>query len=183
MSKSYVLVTAFGKDRPGMVASVAEALFDLGGNLEDASMTRLGGEFTMMLVASFAKTVRVPAIEKSLKPYGIKTGLDYSVKPIPPSAARLAAKESGAPYLISVYGTDRPGLVSRVTRILADHKISITDLNTRVLRKTDKPVYILLIEAEGSAKTDWDGARSALDDARQALGVEITLQDISAATL
>ena len=34
--KSYFLLNAFGKDRPGIVAGVTEALVRLGGNIEDA---------------------------------------------------------------------------------------------------------------------------------------------------
>ncbi|HSO20332.1 MAG TPA: ACT domain-containing protein [Desulfosarcina sp.] len=33
------IMTAFGKDRPGIVADVTEILFENGRNLEDTSMT------------------------------------------------------------------------------------------------------------------------------------------------
>ena len=46
------IVTALGQDRPGIVAGVAKVLYDLGCNLEDSAMTRLEGEFTVMLIVS-----------------------------------------------------------------------------------------------------------------------------------
>ena len=46
-------VTVVGQDRPGIVAAVAEALYDLGCNLEDATSTILRGHFSMMLVVEW----------------------------------------------------------------------------------------------------------------------------------
>ena len=38
-------ITVVGHDRPGIIAEVTGALADLGGNLEDSSMTLLRGHF------------------------------------------------------------------------------------------------------------------------------------------
>lgn len=46
----FAIVTAFGQDRPGIVALMADSLYRLGCNIEDTCMTRLRGEFTMMLM-------------------------------------------------------------------------------------------------------------------------------------
>src|SRR6478736_6245787 len=45
-------VTVLGHDRPGIIATATSALADLGGNLEDSSMTLLRGHFAMTLVVS-----------------------------------------------------------------------------------------------------------------------------------
>lgn len=181
MKKTYLL-TAYGKDRPGMVAGIASALLALKGNLEDASMTRLGGEFTMMLVVSLPSSVSPAAIQKALTPWSRKLGITFQAKPISSALARRRGV-SEAQYLISVYGTDRPGIVAQVTGAIAERKISITDLQTRVLHHGKKPVYILLLELQAPPKADLDGLRSALDQMRQDLGVEITLQDIDPVAL
>ena len=49
MDKWFMAVVV-GPDRPGIVAKVTSALFNGGCNLGEASMTRLGGNFTMMLM-------------------------------------------------------------------------------------------------------------------------------------
>ena len=41
----HVAVTAVGADRPGIVAAVSRALYDVGGNIEDSRMAILGGHF------------------------------------------------------------------------------------------------------------------------------------------
>ena len=48
--ENWLMLTLVGKDRAGIVAKVSQALFDLKGNLGETSMTRLGGNFTIMLM-------------------------------------------------------------------------------------------------------------------------------------
>ena len=58
-------VTAIGRDRPGIVASVTGALLDLGGNVEDSQMSILGGHFAvMLLVAVPDETQREQVVER-----------------------------------------------------------------------------------------------------------------------
>ena len=46
-----MVITVTGKDRPGIISSLTEALYRSRGNLEDASMTILEGEFAMIFLA------------------------------------------------------------------------------------------------------------------------------------
>ena len=48
--KSWYAMSGIGKDRPGIVADLAELIFDHGCNLEDSSMTVLGSEFAVLLL-------------------------------------------------------------------------------------------------------------------------------------
>ena len=56
MMKSWYMLTLVGKDRSGIVAEVSQALFDAGGNLGEASMARLGGNFTVMIMLQINST-------------------------------------------------------------------------------------------------------------------------------
>ena len=140
--KNTFLITAFGKDRPGIVAGVTGILYDLGANVEDASMTRLGGEFTMMLVTSVPASLSGDKLERELKSLEKKLGIQTAAKGIPYAGGGSA---QGAPprYMIAVYGSDHPGIVYRVTDQLAKRKVSITDLQTKVTGGA-KPVYVML---------------------------------------
>ena len=51
------MLTLVGEDQPGIVAAVTEALFAKGMNLGEASMLRLGGNFTVMMMVSGAVDV------------------------------------------------------------------------------------------------------------------------------
>src|SRR5437764_999610 len=103
--KTFFLLTAFGKDQPGIVSHVTGEVFGERGTIEDASMTRLGGEFAMMLIvglpgSTVAKHLnhRLDALHRSLK-------LTLSLKPIASSLAHR--RQAEATHLISVYGTDK----------------------------------------------------------------------------
>ena len=180
--KKYFLLTAFGKDRPGIVAGVSEVLFELGGNIEDASMTRLGGEFSMMLVTALPSAASPAQIEKRFHPLQKKLGLQVALKPIPPAMARRS-KDGPAKFLLSVYGADRPGIVHQIAQALSKRQVSITDLQTKVVGSPQKPVYVMLLEVQVPAALDLDDLRTDLDTLRQDLKVEISLQDIEAVPL
>ena len=51
MSKKFLL-TAFSKDRPGIVADLSQVIYENGYNLEESSMTYLAGEFAILLLLS-----------------------------------------------------------------------------------------------------------------------------------
>ena len=162
------------------MAGVSRVLFELGGNIEDASMTRLGGEFTMMLVTALPASAA--SLDKRLKTLAKKEGLQIAVKPIAVAVAHRPRNEPPK-YLVSVYGTDHPGIVAQIAQALADRKVSITDLQTKVTGSAQKPVYVMLLEFQAPASLDMEGLRSELDQLRQDLKVEISLQDIEAVPL
>ena len=179
--KTSYLITAFGKDRPGIVAGVSRILYEIGANIEDASMTRLGNEFTMMLVVNLPASVSAAKLENGLKSVHKKLGVQTTSKIIPYVGG---ARVQGAPpkYMISVYGIDHPGIVYRVTDELAKRNISITDLQTKVTTGI-KPVYIMFLEVQVPSTTDTDDLRAALDQLTRDLKVEISLQDIESIAL
>jgi glycine cleavage system transcriptional repressor len=181
-SKNYFLLTAFGKDRPGIVAGVSKILFDLGGNIEDASMTRLGGEFSIMLVTALPSEASAAKLDKSFQSLQKKLGLQIAVKAIPPAAAHRP-KQEPPKYLISFYGTDRAGIVHQVTQALAKHQVSVTDLQTKVTGSAQKPVYVMLLEIQVPAALNIDDLRTELDQLHQDLKLEVCLQDIEAISL
>jgi glycine cleavage system transcriptional repressor len=172
MSKSFYLLTAFGKDRPGMVAQVTRLVFQLKGSIEDASMTRLGGEFTMMLVISLPKRLStLPRI----------SGLTLSVKPIAAGLGRQ--KQTQATHMISVYGTDRPGIVYKTTDVLARQRVNITDLNTRVLKRGGKMLYVMLVEVQIGSPAKARTLQKTLQRLGRSLRLDVTLHEIGSIAL
>jgi len=142
--KTYA-VTAVGPDAPGEVAALAEALEALGGNLEDASMTRLRGHFAMTLVA--ALPVDRAQVEQALEPVAAGSGLHISVWSVdadapPPAAAR--------PWRVTLHGADRPGLVAGVARELAGLGANITDLSCRLVGD----LYVMTLEVDAAVEPD-----------------------------
>ena len=47
---NYLVISALGKDRPGIVDKLSRTILDEGCNIVDSRMTVLGGEFAIMLM-------------------------------------------------------------------------------------------------------------------------------------
>lgn len=167
-------VTAVGVDRPGIVAAVAEVLHERGGNIEDSAMTILGGHFAVVLLVETDDDAAT--LEEALTQATAHLGLRVAV-----ADAGATPTSADATHLLSVYGSDRPGLLARVTRTLADLEVNITDLETRLLSGDDRPVYAMVVELvapEGRSDDLADSIRTAC----QELGVDHTLRTIDAET-
>ncbi|RLF14104.1 MAG: ACT domain-containing protein [Thermoprotei archaeon] len=52
MAKKYALIVALGKDRPGLIAGLASAVAEVGGNIEDLDEVVMKGVFVMNLLIS-----------------------------------------------------------------------------------------------------------------------------------
>jgi glycine cleavage system transcriptional repressor len=154
MSKWYML-TLVGKDRPGIVAKVSSALFEGGGNLGEASMMRLGGNFSIMLMVSYEGTAK--QLMDLVEPVADSLGLHYHVDRIEGGLHRHHVPD----VRITVYGADRAGIVAKVTGALAEAGLDVTDLESDVAGSADKPIYIMQIE--GMAREGVEALQSALD--------------------
>lgn len=167
-------VTAVGSDQPGIVAAVAEVLAGRGGNVEDSAMTILGGHFAIMLLVA---TEDPPdRLEEALREATAELGLLVSVGLV--EGGRRAAAPT---HVLSVYGSDRPGLLAAVTRALADRHANITDLETRLLGG-DRPVYAMVIELTLPAGVSEEDVREDLERVCSELGVDHTLRPLETET-
>ena len=140
--KKMLSLSAIGKDRTGIVSSISEILFKLGCNIEDSTMTLLSGQFAVILLLDCPKNSDISKIKRSLNSSMKKLGLSYSVTEVDKPKTH---KKNFGDYVIAVYGSDRVGIVYNVSKYLADKKINITDVQTKISGKKDK-VYIMLLE-------------------------------------
>ena len=83
-----------------------------------------------------------------------------------------AYRPSGSPWVLTVHGGDRPGIVSAVVGEVAAVGGNITDLTTRLAGD----LYLLVAEIDLPAGTDVEALRGAVDAAAAALGVGATLR-------
>lgn len=166
-------IAAVGADRPGIIAALTRVIADAGGNLEDGSMTVLSGHFAIMLLTEI--DADPAALEASLHDATARFGLTVTVREVGP-----ADRPPPPTHLLSVYGTDRPGIVAEVSQALAAMGINITDLTTRVI-DGERAVYAMALEIALADDMDADAVRDAV--ARDVAGVEVTLNPIDAAVL
>ena len=158
-------ITVIGPDRPGIVADVAEVLARLGANLTDSTMTRLRGHFAMTLICTGPAAAEV---EAALGPLTADGRLLATVRAVHPEAGAGAA---GEPYLVSVHGADRLGIVAAVTRVVAGAGGNITDLTTRLAG----PLYVLVAEVDLPPGTA-DTLAARLAEVATRLDVDVTMR-------
>ena len=179
---AHFAVTIISKDRPGIVADTTEVLFRLGCNIEDSSCTMLGGDFAMILIVTHEKPFTKARLSDEFRLLQERTGLVVHLRTLHEDEIS-PAKEEGELCLISVYGSDQPGIVYRVTKALAESRVNITDLNTRLIGTKEEPVYVLMLEAILPAGMSVEATSQMLESLRSELHVEIGVRAITPVSL
>lgn len=169
-------MAAVGKDRPGIVAGVTEVLYRLGCNLADCSMSLLGGHFAMILLVEAPSEVTGGGLESALQEPIRQLGLVTTVREI----SHAEAHRPSRPYVVSLYGADRPGIVYRISRALADRGVNITDLASHVVGAN---VYSMVLDVDLPDDVDPTELEPALQEVAHELEVHLTFRSSEAAEL
>jgi glycine cleavage system transcriptional repressor len=140
--KTYLVLTALGPDRPGLVSEIAAAIHGAGANLEDSRMAILGGEFALLLLLS-GTDAAATAVERAAGPLGEKLGLRLISK-----RTGRGQKKSFLPYRLTVSGFDRPGIVLLVSDILARRGVNVASLESRLAYIPESGTPLFVLEAE-----------------------------------
>lgn len=172
------LLAVLGKDRPGIIAAVTGILYETRCNLEDVSMTVLEGEFAMMVMVSYEPAKKVSA-DKKLDALCRKMQLSFFWKDLKGPQVRREIREDSLLYVISAIGRDRTGIVHFVSRELAQQKINILDLNSRILGKDPKKaVYAMVLEVEVPNHYPVKTLEKRLAKTAAALSIDLTLKPV-----
>lgn len=167
-------IAAIGRDRPGIVAAVTEALLELGGNIEDSQMSILRGHFAMTLIVALPGEDAVGDLEARLAPIRDRLGLDALTLH---RVDDLGDSGPNATHILSLYGADHPGIVHAAASALAERDISITGLETKLAGAADSPLYVMLMEiAAGDA--DIEELGEAMDSVGEQAGLEVNLREL-----
>lgn len=125
----YVILTAIGADRPGLVDEVSRFIFERGGNIEDSRMVNLRGQFAIMVLLGGSES----ALGRMRRELGVlqeQSGLHGELRPASPAASGPSAQ--AVPYRLTATAIDQPGLVHRLAHVLRSDNINIESLDTRL---------------------------------------------------
>jgi glycine cleavage system transcriptional repressor len=156
---------------------VTEILFRQGFNIADSSCSILGGQFAMILIIAHPVHENKEAFLEVFAPLE-ESGLSVFLRTLKPGGETRPHLE-GEICMISVYGSDKPGIVYRVARELGERQINITDLNTKLIGTEARPVYVLMIEAVLPDNLDTATLSAIMTALRQELQVDITVRNIT----
>jgi glycine cleavage system transcriptional repressor len=172
----WILISVFGRDRPGIVANVSRVLYRSGGNIEELSQTALKGQFAMILIASASQPDSLAELRDELGVLSQDLDLEINLRKI--KEEDMVPFDSGEmePFILTVRGEDRPGLVYGITEVLAERGINITNLDAKTARVGEKLEYIQFFEVDIPKKLDYGWVQEKLRARGKEMGVEVDLQ-------
>lgn len=115
-----------GKDKPGLVESVAKVIADKQGNWLESRLCHLGGQFAGVLRVEIRAEAEADLL-KSLLALQEK-GLSVTIK----TEAVTAVVDKRLLVSFELVGQDQPGIVSRITGILAGLNINLEELTSEL---------------------------------------------------
>jgi glycine cleavage system transcriptional repressor len=169
-------VTAIGQDRPGIVAGFTKVLLDLGCNLSDCSMSLLRDQFAMILLVETPDAVRLEQLRSAIEVPAAAFDLLVETRPV----VEESHTETTSPYVLSVYGHDRPGIVHAVSRVLGDAGVNITDLRSHL---AGLDLYAMILDIAVRPTVDFESLVRQLQEVARRLGVSLTVRSADPAPL
>lgn len=172
--KSYLVLTAVGPDRPGIVNEVSKFLFDRGCNLEDSRMAILGGEFALIVLVSGA-TDNVAKARSEFPSMAAKIGLTGTAKDAEGPQGR---KDKGfVPFSVRAVGLDHPGIVHQIAHTLHEIGANIESLETHAASApfTGAPMFTLQMRVGVPPSIALPELRAKLQNVCDAVNVDVTI--------
>lgn len=124
-SKEYLVITASGEDKVGLVEKLTNQITETGCNIEQSRMGVLGGQFALIMLVSGVWNA-LAKLENLLGPLGEQLGLAMIYK----RTRERERKEAAIPYQVDVVALDHPGIVHRLAQFFARSGINIEELET-----------------------------------------------------
>ncbi len=174
--KRWFILSAIGSDRPGLVAELAQLIYDCGANLDDSRMTILGSDFAVILLCSASDREVLDRIAVGAKRLERDHGLTILPRfldaeprpPLPAPGTKL--------YRVEAFGEDRAGIVAGICRVLADSGVNIAELTTKSRSGPGGAAsYELTIVAEVPENLDNRTLREALEAEGDRLLIDVAL--------
>jgi glycine cleavage system transcriptional repressor len=170
-------LSAIGRDRPGIVSAVSAALLAHEANVEDSQMAILRGHFTMTLIVSLPETTDLDRLRADLEP--VRKELDLEGLAVSEIEQIETNREPEPSHILSVYGVDHPGILHSISSVLADERVNITDLSTRVLEEEgETPLYAMVLEVLVPENCDVASLEEKLGAACREQTVELSFREL-----
>jgi glycine cleavage system transcriptional repressor len=172
--KRWFALSAIGRDRPGIVADLAELIYECDCNLEDSSMTILGSEFAVLLLLTGEGEKVEERLSAACKRVEWEKRLTVFFRPLDGEPLPYAARARARRYGLQAVGVDRAGIVAKLARCLADHRVNIAEMSTqsRPEPESGTPIYTVRMQLDVPSEVD----AAALERRLQAIGEELQIE-------
>jgi phosphoserine phosphatase len=166
-----LVVTVVGEDRVGLVASVTGVLFEAGLNIVDIEQSVIHAQFTMvLLVQPFKPAFDVRKLRRDLEGIGQDLDLNIAVMPLREFKGLRLAEEK-TPYVLTILGSDRPGVVAAISRVLAEGSTNIEKI--KMIARGEFLAMEMLVDIRGG---NFAPLRERLLEVANEIGIDIIAQ-------
>lgn len=121
----YLVITASGEDKIGLVDRFSSKIAESGCNIEESRMAVLGGQFALIMLLSGAWHA-LSKLEGQLEALGEQLGLSIIYK----RTQKRERSQPAIPYTVDVVAMDHPGIVRSLSAFFARNNINIEELQT-----------------------------------------------------
>src|SRR5512140_1806642 len=176
--KRWFALSAIGRDRPGIVADLAELIYECDCNLEDSSMTILGSEFAVLLLLTGEGDDVEARLSAACKRVEWEKRLTVFFRPLEGEPVPYGVSHHARTFDLQAVGIDKAGIVARIARCLANHAVNITQTSTasRPEPGAGTPIYYLQIRMDVPQGVDESELRRELDTVAAGLNIDLTLR-------
>ena len=170
MTMDFAVITATGKDKPGLIAEITDAIASANVNIVDIEAFSMRGLFAIfMIVDCRTAVISVENLKDQLVGIGSKIGLELIIEPY--VAGRRKGEKKLA--LLTTIGKDRPGIVARVSRFLYEKKANIE----RIRMVASGELNVMEISMDLSdLPSNFEDFRIGLEDATGEVGQDVVVQ-------
>ena len=176
-TEQYLVLSALGADRPGLVAEVTEYLAERGVNVEDSRMAVLGAEFGIqVLVSGPEDSILRVADDKGLLEKRTKLGVLVRRTKSPQEHRRAAV----IPCVVTAEALDHEGIVRAVALAISRMGINIVSLETTSYNApvTGSPLFRLEAHIDLPQGVSVTQFRRQMDDVAQRESLDIDVRPL-----
>lgn len=179
MSKQ-MIISVMSKDRPGVIADITGAIYQLDGDLADLNQSVLFGYLTMILVATFEDHVIPEDVVAQISHVKTDTRFEVIVKELDTPIDTTSVALPKDTYIVTAQGKNRSGLVHSISSFCHDHNINILDLATRL----SDGQYVMVLQLDLNHVESVENIQRDLEEFSVQSGLNVTMQhnDIFQAT-
>jgi len=170
VDKILYVISAVGRDRPGLVHSVTQILADLHINIVDIEARSVRGHFTMFLVVDLATSqANYGDLLVALEPIRSNFNMGLRVEPYV-EGRRKADKRM---MIFTLMGRDRPGIVASVSGLFSE-----SNINIETIKMIARGEYIATeVVIDTSDVKDLQAMRRMLYRFSDKSGLDVSLRD------
>jgi glycine cleavage system transcriptional repressor len=172
----WFILSAIGRDRPGLVSELARLVLACDANLEDSRMTILGTDFAVILLCSSRATDAADRLALGSKRLERDHGLTILIRELAEGRRPAIPAPGTRLFRVEAAGQDRAGIVAGICGVLAEYGANIVELDTQNRPgPAGAPHYELTIRIELPDAVEPRALREALDAEAARLVLDVAL--------